>query len=122
MDSLALRTNQGTGSMNETKIELRTFDECVAEHLSRHPDETSFFLETLFEEYAVDRDEAALLTGLRQAANANGGLSELALKTILSTECLAETQSVNGNSGFTHLQRIVEAFGYSITFRAIQSV
>ncbi len=107
--------------MSKKKIRYRTFDEVVEERFKEHPEEVEGFLQTVLEEYEKDPDEGALLSALRQVAKANGGMTELAKKTNLSRESLYKTLSSSGNPRFRNLQRILETFGYSITFKPLKA-
>ncbi len=119
---LKKRRNIGIYTMNKRKIKYQTLDEYVAERFREHPEEISGFLETVLEEYEKDPDEGALLMALRQVAKANGGMTELARKTNLSRESLYKTLSPSGNPRLKNLQRIMETFGYTLTFKPLKSV
>ncbi|MBN2325522.1 MAG: putative addiction module antidote protein [Candidatus Omnitrophica bacterium] len=103
--------------MSKKKIRYQTLDEYVEERFKEHPEEIEGFLETVLEEYEKDPDEGALLMALRQVAKAKGGMTELAKKTNLSRESLYKTLSPTGNPRLRNLQRILEAFGYSLTLK-----
>lgn len=107
--------------MSEKKIQYRTFDEVVEKRFREHPEEVSEFLQTVLEEYEKDPDEGALLSALRQVAKANGGMTELAKKTTLSRERLYKTLSPDGNPRLKNFRRILQAFGYTLTFKPLKS-
>lgn len=100
---------------------FRSFDDCVENHLKNHPEEVSIFLETALKEYENDQDETALLVALRQVAKANGGMTALSEKTNLSRESLYKTLSPTGNPRLKNLQKILETFGYCLTFKPMKT-
>ena len=79
------------------------------------------FLQTIFEEYEDNPDEGALLSALRQVAKAQGGMTEVAKKTHLSRERLYKTLSKDGNPRLKNLKKILEAFGYTLSFKPIKT-
>ena len=89
--------------MSKKKIKYQTLDEYVEERFK-------------------EQDEGALLMALRQVAKAKGGMAELAKKTNLSRESLYKTLSPTGNPRLRNLQRILEAFGYSLTLKLTRAV
>jgi probable addiction module antidote protein len=103
------------------KKNLRTFDAYLEQHFAENPDRIEGFLQTALEEYEKDPDEAALLMALRHVAKAKGGMTELAKKTNLSRESLYKTLSPTGNPRLRNLQRILETFGYSLSFKPLKS-
>jgi HTH-type transcriptional regulator/antitoxin HigA len=50
----------------------RTIDDITAEYLCKHPDEIDDYTTELFEEYAQDRNIAALLSSLRIVCRVKG--------------------------------------------------
>lgn len=108
--------------MSKKKIRYQTLDEYVEERFNEHPEEIEGFLETVLEEYEKDPDEGALLMALRQVAKAKGGMAELAKKTNLSRESLYKTLSPTGNPRLRNLQRILKAFGYSLTLKLTRTL
>lgn len=107
--------------MNKRANRYRTFDECIEEYLRENPEEIPGYLEVALEEYEKDPDEAALLMALRHVAKAKGGMTELAKKTDLSRESLYKTLSPTGNPRLRNLQRILETFGYSLSFKPLKT-
>ncbi len=108
--------------MSKKKTRYRTFDEVVEERFRENPELVPIFLQTVFEEYEKDPDEGALLSALRQVAKANGGMTELAKKTNLSRERLYKTLSPEGNPRLKNLRRILQAFGYTLTFKPLNTI
>ncbi|MBI1389633.1 MAG: putative addiction module antidote protein [bacterium] len=106
--------------MNKKITKYRTFADVAEERFREHPEDVAGFLETVFEEYEKDPDEGALLSALRQVAKAQGGMTELARKTELSRERLYKTLSQEGNPRLKNLRRILQAFGYTLTFKPIK--
>lgn len=121
-ETLKRRWNIGGNTMNIKKSRYRTLDEVVEERFREHPEEVAGFLQTVLEEYEKDPDEGALLSALRQVAKANGGMTELARKTGLSRERLYKTLSPEGNPRLINLRRILQAFGYTLTFKPLKTV
>lgn len=101
------------------KTKYRTFDEVVAERFQEHPEEIPGFLEVVFEEYEKDPDEGALMLALRQVVKAKGGMTELAKRTDLSRERLYKTLSERGNPHLKNFQRILNAFGYTVSIKPL---
>ncbi len=105
--------------MNKKTTKHPSFDDVVIDHFKEHPEEIADYLDTVIEEYEKDPDEGALLSALQQVAKAKGGISELARKTNLSRTRLYETLSDRGNPRLRNFQRILQAFGYTLTIKPI---
>jgi len=105
--------------MNKKTTKHPLFDDVVVDHFKEHPEEIKGYLDTVIEEYEKNPDEGALLSALQQVAKANGGISELARKTDLSRTRLYETLSDRGNPRLKNFQRILKAFGYTLTIKPI---
>jgi probable addiction module antidote protein len=65
-----------------------------------------------------DGDEAVLLLAIRNAAEAIGGMSELARRSGLSRESLYRMLSSRGNPRLSSLRAILRAFGVELSVRA----
>ncbi|GAA6618869.1 DNA-binding protein [Scytonema sp. NUACC26] len=75
---------------------LRTHDEVVIEQL-RDPDMAGAYLEIALEEYGQDGDLPFFLEALRNVAEAQGGLTQLAEKTGLNCQNLYRVLPEKGN-------------------------
>jgi len=64
-----------------------------------------------------DGDERVLLLALRNAAEAIGGMTELARRTGLARESLYRTLSEGGNPRLSSLRAILAAFGVELAVR-----
>jgi probable addiction module antidote protein len=104
------------------KIKYRTFDEVVDEQFDKNPELAPAFLQTVLEDYEHDQDEKALLVALRHMAKANGGMTKLAKKTNLNRGKLYKTLSAEGNPRLKNFQRILQAFGYTLTIKPIKAI
>lgn len=62
-------------------------------------------------------EERVLLMALRNAADAIGGMTELAKRTGLSRESLYRTLSEEGNPRLSSLKAILSAFGVELAVR-----
>lgn len=99
----------------------RSFDEHVLGYLSQNPDRIDSFLEIALEEYETDHDEKALLLAIRHVVQANGSMQDFANKTGIPRESLYRMLSPSGNPTVKNLQRILSAFGYTLSFKRKQS-
>jgi len=82
----------------------------------RDPDHAGVYLTLCAEE-----SEDVFLLGLRQVAEALGGVSLLAEKTGLNRESLYKLLSENGNPRLSSLGAIIEAFGLKMSFEPKQA-
>lgn len=103
----------------KNKIQYRSFDDVVVEHIKKDPELGSSYLKFALQEYQKDGDERPLLDALKQVALARGGLADLATKTGLSRETLYKTLSTKGNPTLKTLNIILKVLGYRISFQAI---
>lgn len=100
----------------------RTLDSFIDEHLKENPDQVDDFLQTALEEYENDRDETALLLALRHVVKAKGGMQALSQNTNIPRESLYRMLSPSGNPTLKNLQRIMECFGYTLTFKRLETM
>ena len=77
------------------------------------PDDIAEYLNAAIE----DGDERILLMALRNAAEAIGGISELARRSGLTREALYRALSEEGNPRLSSLKAIFQAFGLEIAVR-----
>jgi len=77
------------------------------------PEDIEAYIEVAME----DGDERVILFALREAADAIGGMSELARRTGLTREAIYKALGNNGNPRFSSLLSIVHAFGLELGVR-----
>ena len=97
-----------------------TFEEGTAAYYREHPEEIDIFIETAFEEYAVDGDLGALLSGLRIIARAKG-ISSTAKAAGLTRNGLQKVLSEEGNPYFSNFHTILQTIGYQLTPKKVSS-
>ena len=98
----------------------RTFDQANEEYYRVHPDEIDSYLETAFEEYAIDGDTAALLSSLRMIARVKG-VSALADESGLTRNGVQKALSEQAQPGFETINSIVHAMGYGFTLQKLDA-
>jgi probable addiction module antidote protein len=81
----------------KTNNNINDFEVLVENTLKKDQKRVDSFLQTVFEEYAKNPDEKALLLALRTAVKAKLGFTELSKKTGLKRETLYRTLSEKGN-------------------------
>jgi probable addiction module antidote protein len=81
----------------------------------RDPDEAYGYLQVAIEEYQIDNDAEALLIALRNIADAQGGMSELARKTHLNRQNLYSILSRKGNPRLDTFGLILKGLGFKLT-------
>lgn len=91
---------------------VKKYREELLEQL-RDPEEAAAYLTACFEE-----SEEVFLLGLRQVAEAHGGMNGLSKKTELNREYLYRMLSRRGNPKIRTLSAILEACGLTIQFKA----
>jgi probable addiction module antidote protein len=98
---------------------LRTHDEVVIEQL-RNPEMAKAYLEIALEEYGQDGDLPFFLEALRNVAEAQGGLTQLAEKMGLNDQNLYRVFSETGNPELRTISLILQSLGYRLTVQPIQ--
>lgn len=88
----------------------------------KDPREASAYLNVALEEFEKDGDVKAFLLTLRDVTEAQGGLSELALKTKLNRQNLYRVMSGNGNPRISTLGGILNSLGFSLSIKAINKI
>lgn len=91
---------------------VESYHEQLIEQL-KDVDEAAAYLTACFEE-----SEEVFLLGLRQVAEAHGGIGELAKVTDLNREGLYRMLSEEGNPKLSSLSSVLDSFGIKITFKA----
>jgi len=74
------------------------------------PEQIAAYIEAAME----DGDERIILLALREAADAIGGMTELARRAGLTREAVYKALGPNGNPRFSSLLAILHAFGLSL--------
>jgi len=82
----------------------------------KNPAEAAAYLETVLEE----GDQAAIMLALRQVAQAQGGVAEIARKAKLTREATYKMLSKSGNPELRSLTAVLEATGLRIAVKPIE--
>ena len=82
----------------------------------KDPAEAAAYLEAVIEE----GDQAALMLALRQVAQAQGGIAEIARKAKLTREATYKMLSKSGNPELRSLKAVLAATGLRIAVRPIE--
>ena len=88
----------------------------------KDPGEAYGYLQVAIEEYQIDNDAEALLVALRNIADAQGGLTELARKTHLNRQNLYSILSKKGNPRLDTFGLILKGLGYKLTIEQSSGV
>ena len=97
----------------------RALGETTEKYLRNHPEEVDNFVSVLFEEYAQDRDTAALLSSLRVIGRIKG-ISLIAENSGLSRKGVQKALSEDGNPKFESVNAIMHAMGYRLAPQKLQ--
>lgn len=81
----------------------------------KDPTEAYGYLQVALEEYQIDNDAEALLVALRNIADAQGGMTELARKTHLNRQNLYSILSKKGNPRLDTFGLILKGLGFKLT-------
>jgi len=82
----------------------------------KNPAEAAAYLETVLDE----GDQAAIMLALRQVAQAQGGIAEIARKAKLTREATYKMLSKSGNPELRSLTAVLEATGLRIAVKPIE--
>ena len=82
----------------------------------KNPAEAAAYLETVLDE----GDQAAIMLALRQVAQAQGGVAEIARKAKLTREATYKMLSKSGNPELRSLTAVLEATGLRIAVKPIE--
>jgi probable addiction module antidote protein len=91
------------------------YEDWLIEQL-KDPIEAAAYLETVIEE----GDQAAIMLALRQVAQAQGGVAEIARKAKLTREATYKMLSKSGNPELRSLTAVLEAAGLRIAVKPIE--
>lgn len=83
----------------------------------KHAKEADLYLRIAMDEYHDDGDHEALLVALRNIAEAQGGMGQLAQKTQLNRQSLYRVLSKNGNPTLDTFDLILKGLGYRLTIQ-----
>lgn len=75
------------------------------------------YLEVVLEEYEKDGDTESFLLALRDIAEAQGGISELAKRTNLNRQNLYRTLSSTGNPKLNTILAIIHGLGFKLSVK-----
>ncbi len=102
------------------KKTYRTLDDIEAEYFNNHPDEIDAYIDEIFEEYAKDGDTAALLASLRIIAKVKG-ISNIANEIGITRQGLQKALSSKGNPRLENVNSIMQAMGYQLMPKKIDT-
>ena len=78
------------------------------------------YLEVAIEEYEEDGDEEAFLLALRNVAEAQGGIGQLAKRTGLNREHLYKALSPKGNPRLSTIGAVLHGLGFRLSLERLQ--
>lgn len=96
------------------------YEDWMDDYLS-DPEEARAYLDVAIEEYEEDGDLEAFLLALRNVADAQGGLGELAKRTGLNREHLYRALSEEGNPQLSTVDKILHGLGFRLSVELIDS-
>ena len=105
---------------NLIKHTVSYHDELIAS--LKDPAEAYGYLQVAIEEYQIDNDAEALLVALRNIADAQGGMTELARRTHLNRQNLYNILSKKGNPRLDTFGLILKGLGFKLTIQQSDSV
>lgn len=102
-------------AMNKEAILKHTtsYEENLIKHL-QDPELAQAYLETALESYEQDGDTEALLLAMRDVAEAQGGIGELAKRTTISREHLYDILASKHNPRLDNWLSIISALGFRV--------
>lgn len=95
----------------------RKFKDYHIEQL-RDPDDARIYLSVALEDYEKDEDIDAFLLAVRDIAEAQGGISQLAERLSLTDEGLNKVLSENGNPQLNTIRKILYELGFKFSIEA----
>jgi probable addiction module antidote protein len=87
----------------------------------RNPEEARLYLDIALEDYEEDGDTEAFLLALRDVAEAQGGLTELAEKAALNRPNLYKILSEEGNPRLKTLGAILHELGFRLSVELVKA-
>jgi probable addiction module antidote protein len=106
--------------MNKQQILSKTSDyhQHLLDSLSRK-EEAEAYLRVALEEYELDGDSDVFMLALRNVAQAQGGIGQLAKKTELDRTHLYRILSTKGNPRLLTLDNILRAMGFRLSIDSL---
>ena len=95
----------------------RKFKDYHIEQL-RDPEDAKIYLSVAFEDYEKNEDIDAFLLAIRDVAEAQGGLSQLAERLSFTDERLRKVLSENGNPQLNTMRKILHELGFKFSIEA----
>ena len=95
----------------------RKFKDYHIEQL-RDPEDAKIYLSVAFEDYEKNEDIDAFLLAIRDVAEAQGGLSQLAERLSFTDEGLRKVLSENGNPQLNTMRKILHELGFKFSIEA----
>lgn len=80
------------------------------------------YLKVALEEYEGDKDPEPFLLALKNVAEAQGGISKLAIKAHLNRQNLYRALSSKGNPTLDTLDAILHGLGFRLSIEAIEAI
>ena len=85
------------------------------------PENARSYLDVAIEEFEEDGDIDAFLLALRNVADAQGGIGQLARRTGLNREHLYRALSEEGNPQLTTVDKILHGLGFRLSVELVNS-
>jgi probable addiction module antidote protein len=101
--------------------DYRNFRDYHIEKL-RDPEEARVYLDIALEEHEKDGDAEAFLLALRDVAEAQGGIGQLAKRTDLNRQNLYTALSEKGNPRLQTIETILHGLGFRLSVERIKSI
>lgn len=92
----------------------KSFDEYLIESL-KNPEKATAYLQVALDEYQQDGDTEFFMMALRNVAQANGGVGQLAKKIDSNRQNLYHTLSHKGNPTLSTLTNILGGLGFHLS-------
>ena len=106
--------------MSQTKRQFRRYVDDLRERLA-DPEYARVFLDVAFEEYEQDGDAGAFLLALRDVAEAQGGIGQLANRTKLNRQNLYRALSAKGNPRLQTIETILHGLGFRLSVEPVKA-
>jgi probable addiction module antidote protein len=97
----------------------RKFKDLVIEDLKNDPEYAEAYLRVAFEEFEQEGDSEHLMVALRNVAEAQGGVPELARRLKKGKTSLYKALSEQGNPRLKTVGTILQGLGYRLTLEPI---
>ncbi len=101
-------------SQKQTKAHTKSFDTLLINSL-RDPDYAKVYLQVALDEYQTDNNTEAFMMALRDVAEAQGGLGQLAQNIKLKRQSLYHILSKKGNPSLRSLSAILKNLGFQLS-------